>query len=198
MAKPAKVSAQRAKEIVEKAAQEAGEVAFPTSDPMKKPKQINAASKEAVAKLVESGNADTVVPFLKSSCKPAVSGLYKSWFMKVIREQLKGGGTSGATAVPPAAAPSLKAASKEASKEGAKAGKSAAAAASASAKTAAAAAKSAEEASKDKKPAVSPEKKKRKKVVASSSEGSDSDSDSSDGRDKEKPAAKKAATADGK
>ena len=131
MAKPAKVSAQRAKEIVEKAAQEAGEVAFPTSDPMKKPKQINAASKEAVAKLVESGNADTVVPFLKSSCKPAVSGLYKSWFMKVIREQLKGGGTSGATAVPPAAAPSLKAASKEASKEGAKAGKSAAAAASA-------------------------------------------------------------------
>lgn len=104
-----KVTRERAVQIVDKAAQEASDVIAATQDPMKKPKQLKAAVKEEVAKLVESGDPGKVVQYIKGHKKEFISGVYMSWFMKEVRAQLEGGG-SGASAAKqePAAAASGK------------------------------------------------------------------------------------------
>ena len=99
MVKGEPLSTDRAKAIVEKAAQEASDVLKATqADPLKKPKQLKADVKEAVAKRVESGDPTQVVLYIKDNKKEFISGVYQSWFMKEIRAQLEG--TSGAAAAP--------------------------------------------------------------------------------------------------
>jgi hypothetical protein len=97
MVKGEPVSSDRAKAIVEKAAQEASDVLKATqADPLKQPKQLKADVKEAVAKRVESGDPSQVVHYIKDNKKQFISGVYQSWFMKEIRAQLEG--SSGAAA----------------------------------------------------------------------------------------------------
>jgi len=93
-----KVTRERAVQIVDKAAQEASDVIAATQDPMKKPKQLKAAVKEEVAKLVESGDPGKVVQYIKGHKKEFISGVYMSWFMKEVRAQLEGGGSGAAAA----------------------------------------------------------------------------------------------------
>ena len=100
----AKISAERAKQIVEKAAQEANDVLQAAqSDPLKKPKQMKPAVKEEVAKIVESGDPSKVVQYIKGNKKDFISGVYMSWFMKEIRSQLEGGPASAPSAAGAAA-----------------------------------------------------------------------------------------------
>ena len=149
----APVSAERAQQIVEKAAKEAGDVIQSTqADPLKKPKQVKAAVKEAVAKLVESGDPAQVVQYIKNNRKDFVSGVYQSWFMKEIRAQLDG--------APPAAA-----VAKETKEPAKAAGSKAAAASSLPGKRAGA----------NQVPILLPPQKRRKKEKRLSEESDDSD-----------------------
>lgn len=93
------MSAERAKQIVDKAAKEANDVLQCTqADPLKKPNQVEAAVKQAVSTLVESGDPAQVVQYIKNNGKEFPNGVYKSWFMKVIRAQLDAGPQSSAAA----------------------------------------------------------------------------------------------------
>ena len=205
-AKTAAVSSERAKQIVEKAAQEANDVLQAAqSDPLKKPKQMKAAVKEEVAKIVESGDPSKVVQYIKGNKKDFISGVYMSWFMKEIRSQLEGGPASassaaGAGAAAPKeekkkAAPSKvpKTSSKVVSKDAAKTGsKNAAASAKVAEKKASVAAEALEAAQAESKIAGGPEKRKRQKQHASPSEAADDESASE--AEEERPAKKTSTT----
>jgi len=170
-----KVSPGKAKQIVDKAAQEANDVIHATqSDPLKTTKKIKGAVKEDVAKLVESGDPGQVVQYIKSNRKEFISGVYMSWFMKEVRAQLEGGAPKTAASAKPAAKPAkpaAKPAAKTAAKPAAKAGKAAE-----------------KSKGKDKKAVSTPEKRKKKQVSSSSE---NSDSASGDESEDEKPAAKR-------
>jgi hypothetical protein len=202
-AKISAVSAERAKQIVEKAAQEANDVLQAAqSDPMKKPKQMKTAVKEEVAKIVESGDPSKVVQYIKGNKKDFISGVYMSWFMKEIRSQLEGGlapASSAAGAAAPKeekkAAPSQvpEASAKVLSKDAAKTGtKKAAASAKVAEKNASAAAEALEAAQAESKIAGGPEKRKRQKQHASPSEAEDHESASE--AEEERPAKKTSTT----
>lgn len=91
-----RVPPERALQIVTKAAQEANDVIQATqADPLKKPKQMKQATKDAVARCVESGDPAQVVAYIKANRKEFISGVYQSWFMKEIRKSLEGGQDGG-------------------------------------------------------------------------------------------------------
>lgn len=200
----AKISAERAKQIVEKAAQEANDVLQAAqSDPLKKPKQMKPAVKEEVAKIVESGDPSKVVQYIKGNKKDFISGVYMSWFMKEIRSQLEGGPASALSAAGAAApkeekkkaAPSQvpKTSSKVLSKDAAKKGsKNAAASAKVAEKNSSAAAEALGSAQAESKIAGGPEKRKRQKQHASPSEAADHESASE--AEEERPAKKTSTT----
>mmetsp|Transcript_48067 Transcript_48067/g.70427 ORF Transcript_48067/g.70427 Transcript_48067/m.70427 type:complete len:222 (-) Transcript_48067:305-970(-) len=169
----AKVAPGKAKQIVDKASQEASDVIQSTqADPLKKPKQMKGAVKEEVAKLVESGDPSQVVQYIKANRKEFISGVYMSWFMKEVRAQLEGPAPNGAgKAAKPAA---------KNTKPAAKLSKSV---------TKSAPKVTAEKIKAKDKKKVAPQEKKRRKIELSS-EGSDSENESED----EKPVAKKPKT----
>ena len=95
-----RVPPERALQIVTKAAQEANDVIQATqADPLKKPKQMKQATKDAVARCVESGDPAQVVAYIKANRKEFISGVYQSWFMKEIRKSLEGGQDGGSGGV---------------------------------------------------------------------------------------------------
>jgi hypothetical protein len=197
----AKISGERAKQIVDKAAQEANDVLQASqSDPLKKPKQMKPAVKEEVAKIVESGDPSKIVQYIKGNKKDFISGVYMSWFMKEIRSQLEGGPASAPSAAGAAApkeekkkaAPSRvpKTSSKVLSNDAAKTGsKKAAASAKVAEKTASAAAEALEAAQAESKIAGGPENRKRQKQHASAA-----DNESASEAEEERPAKKNSTT----
>jgi len=203
----AKISAERAKQIVDKAAQEASDVLQASqSDTLKKPKEMKPAVKEEVAKIVESGDPSKVVQYIKGNKKDFISGVYMSWFMKEIRSQIERGPASASSAAGVAApkeekkkaAPSRvpKTSSKVLSKTGSKnaktGSKNAAASAKVAEKNASAAAEALEAAQAESTIAGGPEKRKRQKQHASPSEAADHESASE--AEEERPAKKTSTT----
>ena len=83
-----KVTRERAVQIVDKAAQKASDVIPATQFPMKKPKQLKAAVKEEVVKLVESGDPGKVVQYMKDHREEFISEVFMSWFMHSVRAQV--------------------------------------------------------------------------------------------------------------